>query len=1065
MKKIIILSIFVIFFIINVKAQGCCFYEENGLCSERVSEPTCTKNGGLFTEGSCRSKNECSKGCCFLGLSVLFTTKKNCEFYSAYFGFNTDWREAINQEQCFNYFSQANTGACVYNDRRCSFIEKNKCVGGKFHENISCSHPSLNTTCVKTNKTKCFQDGNVYFLDSCGNRDSLFEVCNYDEGKICKQKNSNNAYCGNVGCIDKEGNLRMSGESWCIGLDGKIFFEDIRKLNFTSYEGKKTHFKEKVGSIFYRQICIDGEIITENCMDYRRGICIPDANKKNAKCVENPWDSCLDANLEEPDPITNKKIDESKCNTEFCYVFNPNIICTKKNIETNLNCDYFCNKINRRESFCFFGCNYINKNYLNSLNSINFANQPCLYVCVEKKSKEKINYYFFKVGEKVISSKFSECFYVCDKKTTENERRQYIEKSQEEICEYNLNNEAINNLNLELCLPKISPGDNFNNRKRTNICSIGDYNKEINFFSRKGFRLNNEKVLGLLIDYGWSGPDTNGFLFNNIYSSLVSDVQKRKSNKIPIEEKTLEILNERCSSIGDCGLKNNWLNFLSGTKANFTKIPVKSISKKEISFIYPFECKSWNEILGKVNCSLCGSDGLPCTEYKCGSIGKNCGFRRLDFEKGLCYSKDDLTPPEINIDQDPKNPIPPFSSVKIKIETNEDSYCKFDLTSGRMNIENMKYETTKKIDRIHEFILSLPGKIIEEEDIKIYPFINRDGKYSFFIMCEDLAGNVKEVKLDLDVMQTPDKLPPSILDFIPPTNSYFEFNKKEKKIKFRLSEPAECYWSLENKGFEEMLEENEINENKNKFSCDTEVKEENIINGYWCEGNLISEEIGKETKFFINCKDQPWLEEKEDEFYSRNENDRAIEYVLKPSKELLISNISLKKEIFIELNNRTVPFNIRTSDGAENGKAICKWRLAFEDFLSSWKKFNSTNASLHSDNLFNINEGTYTIEIFCEDIANNKANLSYEFNLLKDNYPPKIIRIYNDKGFLKIVLDENSSCMISEKNCDSVLFNGTRMEKVKERELRFKIRKGENYFIRCEDNFRNSFCYNNIFIQ
>ena len=85
-----------------------------------------------------------------------------------------------------------------------------------------------------------------------------------------------------MNCEDESGNERLHGESWCVNDDK------------TSNDGVN-----KVGERYFRQICMNGEIVTEACSDFRNEECIEGSIKTDkgefsqAACRVNRWQDCI----------------------------------------------------------------------------------------------------------------------------------------------------------------------------------------------------------------------------------------------------------------------------------------------------------------------------------------------------------------------------------------------------------------------------------------------------------------------------------------------------------------------------------------------------------------------------------------------------------------------------------------------------------------------------------------------------------------------------------------------------------------------------------------------------
>ncbi|MCX8147123.1 MAG: hypothetical protein N3D84_01500, partial [Candidatus Woesearchaeota archaeon] len=78
-------------------------------------------------------------------------------------------------------------------------------------------------------------------------------------------------------CLDCA-NGKKHGESWCI-------YDSVTGLG-----------RDYVGSRHYKQICLNGTIITEECRDYREELCTESVidGKTEAKCRINRWYTCFD---------------------------------------------------------------------------------------------------------------------------------------------------------------------------------------------------------------------------------------------------------------------------------------------------------------------------------------------------------------------------------------------------------------------------------------------------------------------------------------------------------------------------------------------------------------------------------------------------------------------------------------------------------------------------------------------------------------------------------------------------------------------------------------------------
>ncbi|MEM4330461.1 MAG: hypothetical protein QW273_00435 [Candidatus Pacearchaeota archaeon] len=359
---------------------GTCYDMKEGLCLENVPQKVCMEKNGSWSEKKPSELPQCQLGCCIIGEQAAFVSALRCKRLSTYYGIEMEYRKDVTSESdCILLANSQDIGACVTfketGINECKLTTRKECgakegvislnvnksiaeseTGKRFYPGILCSAPELNTECARQVKTGCYQ-GKVYWFDSCGNRENVYSsdrekswnrgrIASPDE--ICERVSSNSKDCGNcdyllgttctkwegvfgIGkptfgdyfckkttCKDLEGNTRLNGESWCV------------------YDIEPGRGYEKVGSRHFRQICLDGEVITDPCEDYRNQICvhsgIPTTKGEfsTAACRPNRWADCLlqtrkkdCENIDKRDCIWTNKIEGLKLdpkNTQSNYL-------------------------------------------------------------------------------------------------------------------------------------------------------------------------------------------------------------------------------------------------------------------------------------------------------------------------------------------------------------------------------------------------------------------------------------------------------------------------------------------------------------------------------------------------------------------------------------------------------------------------------------------------------------------------------------------------------------------------------------------------------------------------
>lgn len=214
----------------------------------------------------------------------------------------------------------------------------------KFYEGLLCT-ASLNgvgiSDCAKSQNTRC-EDNKVFYVDLCGNLANVYDSSKYNDvdywnhiydpytsDEVCTVTSSGSTTCGNCDtsvntvcrnyrdadttkpaqgelvCGDLscryQGKDYQHGESWCEGTAGTLLIN----RNLTTGEIFKSNINELKnsskynipGSRYYKLVCSFGEVLIEECGDYRNSVCVQGTNdyskKSEASCMYNPWRTCL----------------------------------------------------------------------------------------------------------------------------------------------------------------------------------------------------------------------------------------------------------------------------------------------------------------------------------------------------------------------------------------------------------------------------------------------------------------------------------------------------------------------------------------------------------------------------------------------------------------------------------------------------------------------------------------------------------------------------------------------------------------------------------------------------
>ncbi len=1028
-----------IFVLSFVSSLGCCVNSGEDVCSTNSEKEMCEQLGGTFynNDVTCGSVRACDNGCCLLGLDSARMIRGKCYSETQDMGLAAvNFLQTI--EDCSKYVVSQEWGACIaaigYSSKTCKFITRMQCAG-EFFGDALCSEIE-NSNCNKTDNRVCV--GNkIYYVDSCGNRDSLVEECDYNSGEVCQQKiidGQNSVECVDASCQDNFDYTpfvvqqlyesvpifspikRSQGSVWCV-TNGMVPFSNEELERGLNNLGST--ISGVAGLRFFSRYCVNGEIITEPCEDGKEAYCSGESNWEDeesivgtgGRCVSNEWRECVNAE------------NEGDCDTNQCFWF---------------------------------------------------------------------------AADEIIK---------------------------------NADPLVIRDLEVSKCLPKVSAGDMGGGVSSDSVCSLGDFEAQFNagvseIITPDGkFVLLNPEVVAFL-DYrcskiadctgkaswvGQYGRNSSGEIEYLTASEIYSEIERRKisfasgkSSGADIQQALAIYLN------GTPGLEGYDLD-----NYPIDKFPVIFGKNKDDSLEY--KCVTRKKPLSG-NCDECNEEGIMCSKYICESIGQNCEYFGLNAGSGSCENKGDISPPQITVKCPDSSTIGIQQSVNISVETSETSYCRFSLADATASYDIMPYDMGKSWGVEHKTVLSVPGSNnLLLGDATQYPLLLRAGEYDLFVRCIDPKGNgdTEPAKLcSFSVPMTPDRNPPVILKFSPATNYPVLFNSAKQNVSLLVNEPVECKWSSKDQDYDLM---------GNSFDCGNKLIMNGDVSGYGCiaEMNNVTLSLGKSTKFYIRCKDQPQLISRSDveeimrgdgytqseindilngeytndqisdfmevdgyseiairdflnmlanietSTYSRNKNIQSTVYSLKPSEKLEITEISPKTKVTLGPNFDSWDLSVRTSGGGYSGITECKWKLDYRNYSGSYSAFSTTQSTFKTQRINQKTEGDYVLSVVCADDSDNIANYSGSLQIRYDKVDPVINRVYNNKGSFKIVTNEPAICKFTNSltmgfGC-SFLFsniNLTLMTGITNLEHTADYKKGVGYFVKCQDFYgnENSFC-------
>jgi hypothetical protein len=1040
-----------------ISAAGCCFTPSTGLCAQNAEESACNPPSEFDPNPSC-SIQECDKACCILGTNTEYIPGRECQIKSTAGGFSYpgNW-VGMSEEDCRLRGQSEVLGACIYGDqyqRDCRYQTYAECSSGNFNAGAFCTDPALNTTCNSTSETMCFNE-DVYGRDSCGNADNVRTDCDFNAGTMCSQNITAGRYsaiCKNLNC-DKVG--KKNGQSWCVfgNSESPIEYSSLSEIG-----GESGEIETSVGSKFYRKYCLNGEVVTEPCEEFRMGYCQPGAAGGEAKCENNEWSPCLSAS--KMDPLSGATvIDSEKCDEKFCYPW-------AKDMSMGCNVyDYAGGDCVVRFPWPFDTC---------------MIRSAPGTVCFE----DGVMYNLDDNGDVTSANPHSD-------PSTNPKYTPTGESRVRDPLYY-----ALGAVDMVACVPKIPGGLNFYGSATGGgassaeaTCNKLNYAKPVvmardtdgdwwcvqscYFFGGTDVdgKISLSKVSKLqevyAFQFAWNNGGTNKWndWFNVMYDKSCGGGY---TSNFALREDAFTIANARCRWGGDCDSKPNWINEGSGPSAESPGMSgycSKSTWRGYDSLSFPIEavCSAWEASDDDSNCDKCGTDKLPCSEYRCKALGSCDYYEEGGVDQGFCMASSDNVGPTItSITSDPQSPIPPYSPVEITLTTNEVSRCKFNLNSAAGSYDTMPHDFGTDYATEHKIRLTLPGQVAGiDRTLPEYSLITDDGIYVLYVRCIDPAGNGKTAQarpFQFEVMMKPDGIAPSPSGFTPVSGSRIIYNTTQKLINFNIGEPAQCRWDFQ--------ETYNMSKMKYSFTCDESVHSD-PLDTYECSGIMtnVTLNLTEETTYYIRCKDNPQYTSdtivENGVEYSRNEMTYAYVYTLRPSEKFSITEVTPSGLTEAPSTNLNLTINARTQGGAFYGKAKCWWRHANsseEMGRRTFTKFRNTDSSVSTQLLTSPYVGDNWLGVMCEDDVGNEDGMNVSFNLVIDDSSPFVNRVYEQAGKLRVKTDESSICYVSFNRALNCLFdfqNSTLMSGLFTLDHDITWNDDEYYYLRCKDIFGN----------
>ncbi len=1093
--------------------QGCCYSTKTGWCNKATPQLLC--NDKWVEDKDCNIK-ECSRGCCVIGRNAIFTTERNCEVKTSFFGLAKDFRPEVKTElECIFLAEKDDEGACVYGES-CVIDTRENCKnkGGDFNKGKYCSDESLGTECKAHERAGCFEQ-KVYWYDSCGNREEVKEECSIFAGTMCGLVGTEYK-CKSLSCgvtIDGKQVTKKNGESWC------------------EYEGTIGQGRDVAGSRHIRHLCFMGEERIEPCQDYRNQICVQSDTPINdskevfteAACRINNWRVCLNYNTEgaekmqekcsiNPDCFVKEVIVDEYFRFPFCAPEYPPGFDMTSEVGGK-----------SAEAVCALGNQQCTVTYVKEID----GDWDCMANC---KCKEKHDGILFTQQMNALCASLGDCGAKANIAGEVTDDGYSLAGGPTRLTSDDL--AVYKTFAKTIPGQKAQPG-NFSSLFMSTAIGGYDYEAEngdwaaggalgggalgfagvaLGASSSIGSAVAGLPIIGEVVKgafnilgmstvvksawtgqtaltyggtFGSTGAFFNGLgagigaaagsmlamylfgddlppgaaLFTSIVSSTVGTIVALQTTVVSSTSQIVAFAQLAFAAF-------IWAFIIAIIIIVILELIGVGDTKEKV---VTFNCLPWQPPIGGENCEKC-NDMVGCSDYMCKSLGQQCGIINKGTESQKCVNiaPQDASSPRITPLYGTMTAGFEYRNVKegVGFELKEvGGDCLPEFTNVLFGIQTDK-----------------PAQcIIGGSPLQTFDQMKESGGYfgGSNLYLENHT-NILAIP-SLEVLAREYNLTPVEVKKLGELNLYVKcrgVNGKENDAAYvikscvkegpDLTKPYIAHVSPPNLSYiavnaSKINATFYVNEPANcKYSLG-ESTYENMGNSMECKTGLQARgkygwpcntnlNVSSVTKFYVRCQD-----------VSTNNNTMTESYIYelqRSASELRIILIDPENGEIIRAQSEPTSVNLEvtTAGGAEDGKATCYYKFAND----SWPiRFLETYSNKHKQVFNSLMSGNFALWVECEDIAGNKADNSTRFTVYVDASGPAITRVYYQNG-LKITTDEESTCAYSfvDDKCSFDIKNITETSNAKlmtgtGKEHTTEWQTEQTYYIKCMDEYVN----------
>ncbi|VVB83678.1 Uncharacterised protein [uncultured archaeon] len=486
-----------------------------------------------------------------------------------------------------------------------------------------------------------------------------------------------------------------------------------------------------------------------------------------------------------------------------------------------------------------------------------------------------------------------------------------------------------------------------------------------------------------------------------------------------------------------------------------------------------YTCNSWQPATGGANCEKCNTGQLPCTKYKCESLGQNCELLNEGTSEEKCYfnNRNDVTPPTMSawegalqegFKYEPATTSASDKGVKIiNTETSDGCALPFQKITYGINLDKpgqCRIDTVRKstFDSMTNPGLISQGHFIENHSIlSFHPGtselsdegvqIENGGNYETYVRCQSKNGvsTAGTFVFKYCVQSQPDTTAPSVELTNPSNGAPTQKGVTSKSVDVYTDKPSDCKWSHNDESYDAMT---------NTMTCAQESTEISANMLYKCTTTLTGIRDEVENNFYFRCKSYP-SKQGTDKESERTAMTQSYVYKLIGTRDLVINSIAPLDGTTIKDSTQSVHVKLEavTSAGYQNGEAACFFKESSETIYA---KFANTDSYQHSQDLW-LDSGTYTYSIKCCDSGLNCQTQATTFTVKTDTTAPIVTRVYNDVNQLKITTNEKADCVYDTTNCGYDFKDGLKMTTADNLAHSTDWNINSIFYIKCKDEFGN----------